>query len=202
MKMGTVMSVVTALALAAATAAFAQVRTGEQAPGFSLPDIHGNVNSLSSFAGHYVVLEWINYECPFVKKHYDSGNMQELQKEYTEKGVIWLTIASSAPGKQGHYSAAEHKGILAKKEFAGTALLLDPEGKVGRAYAAKTTPHMFVIDPSGKVIYQGAIDDNSSAKKEDAKTAGNYVRAALDAAMDGKPVETPSTAPYGCSVKY
>lgn len=184
------------------SAAMAQVKTGEQAPGFLLADVNGNAITLEGFAGKFIVLEWINHDCPFVRKHYDSGNMQELQKEYTKQGVIWLAIASSAPGKQGHYSGEEHKVIAAQKGFSGTALLLDPDGKVGRAYGAKTTPHMFVINPDGKVIYQGAIDDHPSANKADAKTANNYVRAALDAALKGGEVAVGSAAPYGCSVKY
>ncbi len=193
---------VIAAVMTMASTVIAQVKTGGQAPGFSLPDIHGNVNSLSSFAGKYVVLEWNNHDCPFVVKHYDTGNMQALQKDAADKGVIWLTICSSAPGKQGNFSPEEHQKILAKKGFSGVAYLLDVDGKVGRLYAAKTTPHMFIINPEGKVIYQGAIDDDSSAKKESIKTANNYVSAALEAALNGEEVDVSTTAPYGCSVKY
>ena len=202
MKKAIWMLVVAGLIAGLTGSAVAQVKTGDEAPVFDAVDIAGSLIGLSEFKGRYVVLEWINYDCPFVKKHYDSGNMQELQKEFTGKDVVWLAICSSAPDKQGFYEASEHKRILGEKGFAGTTLLLDPEGIVGKQYAAKTTPHMFVIDPEGKMIYQGAIDDNSSANKEDAKTAKNYVRAALESAMAGQPVEAPATAPYGCSVKY
>ena len=202
MKKAIWMLVVAGLMAGLTGSAVAQVKTGDEAPVFDAVDIAGSLIGLSEFKGRYVVLEWINYDCPFVKKHYDSGNMQELQKEFTGKDVVWLAICSSAPDKQGFYEASEHKRILGEKGFAGTTLLLDPEGIVGKQYAAKTTPHMFVIDPEGKMIYQGAIDDNSSANKEDAKTAKNYVRAALESAMAGQPVEVPATAPYGCSVKY
>ncbi len=148
------------------------------------------------------MLEWINHGCPFVKKHYGSGNMQKLQKEYTAKGVVWLSVASSAPGKEGYMKAdAWNKAIVDKKSVA-TAVLLDPDGVVGRAYGAKTTPHMFVIDAQGNVAYKGAIDDRPSTDTADVPGAKNYVRAALDSVLAGKPVETASTTPYGCGVKY
>lgn len=174
----------------------------DSAPEFTLNDIAGQQHSLSSYKGKFVVLEWSNPDCPFVKKHYNSGNMQSLQKTYTEKGVIWLTINSSAPGKQGNYPADELANIAKLNNSVPTAILQDLDGKVGRAYGAKTTPHMFVINPDGKLIYQGAIDDNSSPNPEDAKSAKNYVQAALDEAMAGKDVSEPSTPSYGCSVKY
>ncbi|MCC6764596.1 MAG: thioredoxin family protein [Deltaproteobacteria bacterium] len=177
-------------------------KVGEPAPAFSATDLDGKTRTLSEFKGRYVVLEWHNRGCPFVKKHYDSGNMQRLQKELTGKGAVWLSIISSAPGKQGYVTAAEEKQYLAAKHAAPTTVLFDPEGIVGRAYGAKTTPHMFVIDDKGVLVYAGAIDDNPSADAADAATAKNYVRAAHEEASAGKPVSTASTAPYGCGVKY
>jgi peroxiredoxin len=201
------------VALAAlAIAAPASLMAGEEdkpaatidkaAPDFSLPGIDGKTYKLSDFKGKYVVLEWNNFDCPFVKKHYGSGNMQALQKKYVEEGVVWLTICSSAPGKQGHYDADALKKMTAEQKIASTAYLQDSDGSVGRAYAAKTTPNMFVISPEGILIYAGAIDDKPSTNPEDVKGASNYVQASLDAAMAGKAIATKSTAPYGCSVKY
>ncbi len=175
---------------------------GSAAPDFKLTDISGKSRSLSEFKGKFVVLEWTNPDCPFVKKHYGSGNMQSLQKSWTGKDVVWLTIASSAEGKQGHYSAAEWKGILKEKGSAPTALLLDPDGKAGKAYGAKTTPHMFIINPQGMLVYKGAIDDKRSADTADIKGAQNFVELALTQAMSGEPVKFSSTQSYGCSVKY
>ena len=174
-------------------------KVGEPAPAFTATDMHGKARQLSEFKGKYVVLEWHNQSCPFVKKHYESGNMQKLQKELTGKGAVWLSIISSAPGAQGYVTAEEEKKYLAEKQAAPTHVLFDPEGTIGHAYGAKTTPHMFVIDDQGVLIYAGAIDDNPSA---DAATAKNYVRAAFDESSAGKPVTTASTAPYGCGVKY
>jgi peroxiredoxin len=175
---------------------------GKPAPDFSLPGTDGKTYTLSSYKGKYVVLEWTNFDCPFVHKQYDSGNMQRLQETYTAKGVVWLRICSSAEGKQGHYAADAVAERIAKEKSKATAYLFDESGKAGRAYGAKTTPHMFVIDPQGTLIYAGAIDDKPSTKQEDVKTATNYVAAALDAAMAGKPVEVKTSTPYGCSVKY
>jgi peroxiredoxin len=175
---------------------------GKPAPAFSLVDTQGKTNALADFKGKYVVLEWSNYDCPFVKKHYGSGNMQKLQKDYAAKGVAWLTINSSAAGKQGNYPPEKWNEMIKEKGSAATAVLLDPDGKVGRLYGAKSTPHMFVINPDGVLIYMGAIDDQPSFDPATVKTAKNYVQLALDAALAGKPVETPSTQPYGCSVKY
>jgi peroxiredoxin len=175
---------------------------GARAPEFALPDLEGKVFELGSFRGSYVVLEWTNYDCPFVVKHYSTNNMQDLQKKYMEKGVVWLVINSSAPGKQGHFSPEEWKKLAAERGSTPTAILLDTDGKVGKTYLAKTTPHMFILDPQGILIYNGAIDDNSSRNPEDVKTAKNYVQAALDQAMAGTPVATPLTDSYGCSVKY
>jgi peroxiredoxin len=192
-----VVAMVTAPAWAAGAA-----KVGEPAPGFTLTDANGVDHSLDSFRGKFVVLEWINHECPFVKKHYDSGNMQKLQKTYTDQGVVWLSINSSAPGKQGHYSPDEINALTAQKKAAPTAYLLDSDGTVGRAYGAKTTPHMFIIDTEGTLIYAGGIDDTKSTDVADVATATPYVKNALDEALAGKPVTVATSSPYGCSVKY
>lgn len=175
---------------------------GKPAPNFTLTDTSGAPRSLSDYAGTFVVLEWNNPDCPFVRKHYDSGNMQSLQKKYTAEGVTWLMINSSAAEKQGHYSSGDHNKILQDRGALPTALLLDPDGKVGRLYGAKTTPHMFIVGADGNLVYNGAIDANDSAKSEDIAGAKNYVSSALDEAMAGTPVTEPQTKPYGCSVKY
>jgi peroxiredoxin len=175
---------------------------GSAAPGFSLTDAKGNTHSLSEYKGKYVVLEWFNPQCPFVKKHYGSGNMQNLQKEYTDKGVVWLTIDSNAPGTQGNLTAEEASKIATSWKTHETALLLDPEGKAGQAYGAKNTPNMVVINPDGKIIYHGAIDSKATPNPADIPTSTNYVKAALDQSLAGKSVTTPQTKPYGCSVKY
>jgi peroxiredoxin len=200
-------SILTAVAAVAWLAAPSDSRAaapelGKPAPAFSVKDMHGKERSLAEFKGKYVVLEWHNQSCPFVKKHYDSGNMQKLQKELTGKGVAWLSVISSAPGKQGYVTAEEEAKYLAEKQASPTAVLFDPEGTVGKAYGAKTTPHMYVIDDKGVLVYAGAIDDNPSSDVADAATAKNYVRAAYEEASSGKPVTTASTAPYGCGVKY
>ena len=185
------------------TSGFAKgVEVGKSAPGFALNDVNGKAHALKDYLGKYVVLEWTNYDCPFVKKHYDSGNMQMLQKKYTGKDVVWLSINSSAPGKQGNFTSDE---VLKRAEAHGasfSAYLLDQDGKVGKTYGAKTTPHMFVINPKGKLIYMGGIDDIKSTRVDDVAKATNYVGAALDAAMAGKAVVVTSSKPYGCSVKY
>lgn len=175
---------------------------GKAAPDFTLTDVNGKERKLSDWNGKFIVLEWFNHGCPFVKKHYESGNMQSLQKQYTKKGVIWLAINSSAKGKQGNESAADHKKKFKDLKAAPTAVLTDEDGKVGRLYGAKATPHMFVIDNKGTLVYAGAIDDKSGADQSEIKTANNYVKAALDAAMDGKPVAVATTKAYGCGVKY
>jgi peroxiredoxin len=172
------------------------------APAFTLIDQNGTSHSLSDFKGKTVVLEWVNYECPFVRKHYDSGNMQRLQKEYTTRGVVWLSVSSSAPGKQGHYDADEIRKRLTTEKASPTAYLVDADGTVGKAYGAKTTPHMFVIDKEGVLAYMGAIDDIASTDVDDVAKAKNYVSASLEALMDGKKVAVKSSKPYGCSVKY
>jgi peroxiredoxin len=177
-------------------------RPGAEAPDFSLPDAQRKTRSLSGYRGKWVVLEWVNYDCPFVKKHYGSGNMQKLQADARAKGAVWLSVNSSAPGKQGHFEGAELARRMSEAKAAPDAYLLDPDGKVGKAYQAKTTPTLFVIDPEGKVVYAGAIDDKPSTDPEDIPVAKNYVRAALETAMAGKPVETASAPSYGCGVKY
>ena len=180
----------------------AQVVSNQTAPNFTLTDSNGQNHSLSDYKGKFVVLEWFNPDCPFVKKHYNSGNMQNLQKEYTAKGVIWLSVNSSAPGKQGSYTPQGFNQFEKDKGASATTVLLDTDGKVGHLYGAQTTPHLFIIDPRGTLIYQGAIDDTPSADVADVKTAKNYVSAALDEAMSGKPVAINTTKSYGCSVKY
>ncbi len=179
-----------------------RVETGSSAPDFTLRDSNDVDRALSEFRGRYVVLEWTNHECPFVRKHYGSGNMQDLQKTYTEKGVVWLTILSSAKGKQGCVSAEEANELMEAAEAYPTAYLLDYDGTVGRKYAAKTTPHMYVIDPDGRLVYQGAIDDVRSANPADIAGARNFVALALEELMSGDAVSESDTRPYGCSVKY
>ena len=178
------------------------VRVGSAAPVFTVTDSNAKSESLGQYHGKFVVLEWHNQGCPFTKKHYVSGNMQGLQKEWTAKGVVWLTVISSAPGTQGYVTATEENGYLSRMHAAPTAVLLDSDSKVARLYSAKTTPQMVVIDPSGKVIYDGAIDDKPTSDPEDIQGAKNYVSDALSAALAGKPVATPYTRPYGCAVKY
>jgi peroxiredoxin len=174
----------------------------EPAPDFRLTDSNGTPHSLGALKGKFVVLEWVNFDCPFVAKHYGTGNMQRLQKAYAGQGVVWLSVNSSAPGKQGNFPAARVNALLKEKGAAPTAYLIDADGTAGRAYGAKTTPHMFVIDPQGTVVYAGGIDDMPSTDAADVATAKNFVAAALDEALAGKPVTTASSAPYGCSVKY
>jgi len=203
MKRAAYVSALTLATLVAVTApATAQAVVGQPAPPFSLVDSNGQTRSLADYAGKVVVLEWWNYECPFVGKHYGSGNMQKLQKEWTSKGVVWLTVSSSAAGKQGHVDGAKANTLMSERAGSPTAVLLDHDGKVGRAYGAKTTPHMFVIDPKGKLVYAGGIDDKPSTDRADVATAKNYVAAALGEVLAGRPVTTPASQPYGCGVKY
>ena len=181
---------------------FFAVAQAADAPAFTLTDTNGTEHSLSDFEGKVVVLEWFNHGCPFVKKHYDKGNMQALQKSYTDKGVVWLAIVSSAEGNQGYESPEGHNKTAKEKGTNATAILVDADGKVGKAYAAKTTPHMYVIDAEGQLVYQGAIDDKRSTNPDDIASSKNYVSAALDAVLAGEGVEVATTTPYGCSVKY
>jgi peroxiredoxin len=198
----TILSWCMAVAVMAVTFAAWAVRAGDTAPDFTGTDSHGKTHKLSDYRGKFVVLEWTNKDCPYTRKHYESGNMQALQKEWTAKGVVWLTVLSSAPGQQGHMTAAEENAYLAKEKASPTAAILDPSGSIGRAYGAKTTPHMFVIDPSGKIIYEGAIDDHPTTDTADIKRSKNYVSEALAEAMKGQQVAVSYTRPYGCSVKY
>jgi peroxiredoxin len=175
---------------------------GKPAPAFKAKNVKGEDVSLADFKGKIVVLEWNNPECPFVKKHYGSGHMQKLQESYTGKGVVWLTVNSSAAGKQGHLDAATAAEKVAALGSKATAYLLDGDGAVGKAYGAKVTPHLFVINKDGTLVYDGAIDSIKSPKPEDIAKAENYVTKALDAVLAGQPVATAKTEPYGCGVKY
>jgi peroxiredoxin len=175
---------------------------GQTASNFTLTDTYGNKHSLSDYKGKIIVLEWVNHDCPFVMKLYNSGKMQELQKTYTGKGVIWLSMNSSAPGKQGYRTAEEANELTRQKKAAPTALLLDSEGEVGKLYGAKTTPHMFIVNKDGILVYNGAIDDIRSTNVDDIAKAKNYVQLALDELLAGKEVSIKTSQPYGCSVKY
>lgn len=177
-------------------------KVGEAAPDFAASDSHGATQQLSAYKGKFVVLEWHNQGCPYTRKHYESGNMQRLQKQWTQKGVVWLTVVSSSPGAQGYVTPAEENEYIKKTGSAPTAALLDPQGTVGHLYGARTTPHMFIIDPYGKLVYNGAIDDRPTTEQADIAGAKNYVSEALQAAMAGRQPPNPTTRPYGCSVKY
>ncbi|HEY0264825.1 MAG TPA: thioredoxin family protein [Granulicella sp.] len=190
------------LAVLALTATALGLPPNSIAPDFKGTDAFGKSHSLSEYRGKYVVLEWANKGCPFDQKHYRSGSMEAQQKEWTGKGVVWLSVISSAPGQQGYVTQAEEQEYLKTMHAAPTAALLDPSGAIGKLYGAKTTPHIFVIDPNGKLVYQGAIDDKPTPDFEDLKGARNYLNEALTASMAGKPVPVAVTAPYGCSVKY
>ncbi|MFL0585224.1 thioredoxin family protein [Sphingomonas olei] len=185
-----------------ATPAAAEQTTGQPAGNFRLMDADGKAVTLSQFKGRPVVLEWNNPGCPFVQKHYDSGNMRAAQAKAKAMGAAWLTINSGAPGKQGHMTGAEAKAFLAAQKAQPTAYLLDPQGRVGKGYGAKTTPHMYLIDASGKLVYQGGIDDKPTADKADIPGARNHLLAALGEVKAGKKVSVPEARPYGCSVKY
>ena len=187
--------------LALVSTAFA-VKPGDPAPGFTIVDSNGKQQHLSDYKGKFVVLEWHNQGCPYTRKHYESGNMQQLQKEWTGKGVIWLTVISSAPGMQGFVTPSQENEYLKTMNAAPTAVLMDIGGSLGHLYGAKTTPHMFIIDPHGILIYNGAIDDHATSDTGDIANSKNYVSAALTEAMAGKPVTEAVTRPYGCSVKY
>jgi len=193
-------AVATAIAISAPL--LAEQTIGAKAGNFRLNDASGKVVELSQFAGKTVVLEWHNPGCPFVQKHYDSGNMQKIQAAARGQGVVWLTINSGAPGKQGHMSGAEAQKLVAAQGAKSSYYLLDPKGVVGKGYAAKTTPHMYVIAPNGTLVYQGGIDDKATANKADIATARNHVLAALGELKAGKPVSVKEARPYGCSIKY
>lgn len=189
-------------ALLATGGALAAASVGQPAPAFSAVDTQGKTVSLADFKGRHVVLEWVNPGCPFVRKHYDSANMQDTQKMATAKGVTWLTINSTATEASDYMAPAELQSWMQKHQAAASATLMDADGKIGRAYGARTTPHMYVIDPAGKLVYAGAIDSKPTANPADIKTATNHVAKALDEALAGKPVTTASTQAYGCSIKY
>lgn len=176
--------------------------TGDKAPEFTLPGADGETYSLSDFEGKYVVLEWLNHDCPAVIKFYEPGEMQRLQAELAEKDVVWLSIISSAPGTQGHCTPEEATALTKEKEAKPAAVLLDPDGTVGRAYQARTTPHMYVINPEGELIYNGAVDANRSTRVSDAGTAEYYFLTALEDSWAGREISRPMTRAYGCSIKY
>ena len=191
-----------AIAALAATPATADQVTGQPAGNFRLMDANGKVVTLSQFRGRPVVLEWNNPGCPFVQKHYASGNMQAAQAKAKAMGAAWLTINSGAPGKQGYMTGPEAKAFVSKEKAVPTAYLLDPQGRVGKGYGAKTTPHMYLIDASGTLVYQGGIDDKPTADQADIAGARNHLLAALSEVKAGKKVSVPEARPYGCSVKY
>lgn len=184
------------------TQSVSAVEIGKPAPEFKASAADGKKYELANLKGQFVVLEWFNNDCPYVEKHYGSQNMQKLQKKFTDKKVVWLTVASSAPKKQGHLTADTAKTVMKERQSKATALLLDGDGTIGKLYGAKTTPHMFIIDPKGLLIYEGAIDDNSSSRASTIEGAKNYVDLALTEALAKKPLSNPSSKAYGCSVKY
>jgi peroxiredoxin len=174
---------------------------GKTAPAFRVVDTNGKTHSLDQYRGKWVVLEWLNHDCPYVRKHYGGGAMQALQKKYADR-VVWLSIVSSAPGNQGHFPNERANELTKEKGAAPHAVLIDASGTVGRAYDARTTPHMFVINPQGNIVYMGGIDDKNSTRAADLQTARPHVDMALQEALAGKPVSVPTSQPYGCSVKY
>jgi peroxiredoxin len=202
MKRSTLYPMLVALVLCTAPPLISAAKVGGAAPEFSATGSNGKTVRLSDYRGKYVVLEWHNNGCPYVRKHYNSGNMQRLQRQWTAAGVAWFTILSSAPGKQGYVTASEENDYLAKMQAVPTAALLDPTGEIGHLYDAKTSPQMVVINPQGVVIYDGALDDKPTTDLKDVTDAKNYVNLALEQAKAGKQVDTPATRPYGCSVKY
>ncbi len=189
-------------ALLTAGVASAAPEVGKAAPGFTGTDTAGKTWSLAELKGKPVILEWTNHDCPYVVKHYESGNMQALQREATEAGYVWLSVISSAPGKQGHVSGEQAEELTETRNAAPTAVLLDGEGSIGKAYGARTTPHMFVIDQDGTLAYMGGIDDKATTKLADVEGSENYVRLAMADLASGQPVANAVTRPYGCSVKY
>jgi peroxiredoxin len=195
-------AIASALIAGGTVAVLAQAQPGKPAPEFTLQDSAGKTVKLADFKGKTVVLEWTNQDCPYVRKHYGTGNMQSLQKEAAAKDVVWLTISSSAPGMQGHVTALEADELTASRKAAPAAFLFDDDGKVGRAYDARVTPHMYVIDKAGVLAYMGAIDDKPTANHADVKTARPYLKEAVEAVLAGSPLKVASTRAYGCSIKY
>lgn len=189
------------LSLVAGTAG-ATATVGQPAPAFTATDASGKTVSLADFKGKTVVLEWVNPGCPFVQKHYGAANMQGTQKEATAKGVVWLAINSTAADAGDYLPPAEMAKWMQQQKAAATATLMDADGKVGRAYGARTTPHMYIVDPAGKLVYAGGIDDKATANPADIPRSTNYVKAALNESLAGKPITQANTRPYGCSIKY
>ena len=183
-------------------ASYVAPAVGKAAPEFKAVDTNGTAHSLSQYRGKWVVLEWLNHDCPYVRKHYNNNVMQALQKKYADKGVVWLSIVSSAPGNQGHFPNDKANALTKEKGAAPHAVLVDESGTVGRMYDARTTPHMFVINPQGTLLYMGGIDDKPTSRAADLQGARPHVDIALQEAMAGKPVSVPTSQPYGCSVKY
>ncbi|HET9400612.1 MAG TPA: redoxin domain-containing protein [Candidatus Acidoferrales bacterium] len=202
MKRSSVVILTVALALLALPILISATKVGDPAPGFTATGSDGKTYNLADYRGKFVVLEWHNNGCPYTRKHYESGNMQHLQKEWTGKGVVWFTVISSAPGTQGFVTADQENAYMSKMHATPTAALLDPNGDLGHMYDAKTTPHMIVINPQGQIIYDGAIDDHPTPDQGDIASSKNFVDLALQEATSGKAVETATTRPYGCSVKY
>ena len=194
--------VFTTLLLTVATTAGAALQVGEPAPGFTGIDTRGNSHKLSDYRGKRVILEWTNHDCPYVRKHYSSGNMQKQQQAATGEGAVWLSIISSAPGKQGHVTPAQADALTVQRNAAPSAVILDETGDIGRLYGAKTTPHMYIIDTDGKLAYMGGIDSIASSNPADIEKAVQYVPAALAKMVNGEPIASSVTRPYGCSVKY
>ena len=181
---------------------YANVEVGKAAPDFTGIDSNGKQHSLSQYKGKTVVLEWTNHDCPYVRKHYNSGNMQQLQKKATANDIVWLSIISSKPGKQGHVTGKQANELTQSRKASPTAVILDEASDIGVLYGAKTTPHMYIVDKSGQLVYMGGIDDNPSSNEADIPKSKNYVTAALNAMATGKKIEDSITRPYGCSVKY
>jgi peroxiredoxin len=188
--------------LSARPAWAAVAKVGEGAPGFTVNATNGSPVSLASYKGKLVVLEWTNHDCPYVRKHYDTGNMQSLQREAAGQGAVWLTVISSSEGTQGYVTPTQADELTTSRKAAPTAVLLDTKGVAGKLYGATNTPHMYVVDKAGMLVYAGAIDDRPTSRRADVQGANNYVRAALDAVAAGQPVKTPVTRAYGCTVKY
>ena len=188
--------------LAAASGAMANAELNKPAPAFDAVGADGKPVKLDAFKGKTVVLEWTNHDCPYVKKHYESGNIPNLQKDAAGKGVVWLQVVSSAPGKQGHVDGATAQKLNASRNAAPAGTVLDADGKIGKLYGAQTTPHLFIVNAAGQLVYKGGIDSIATANKDDLPKAENYVTAALSAISAGKAVEKANTKPYGCSVKY
>jgi peroxiredoxin len=202
MRRSTSLLAFTAAGMLSAALAYGSASVGKPAPEFKVKDTSGKEQSLAAYKGKFVVLEWVNPGCPFVQKHYDTSNMQSTQKAAEAKGVVWLTVSSTAPDAGDYKKPAELAAWVKAKGAAPTATLMDDDGKLGQAYGARTTPHMYVINPEGKLVYAGAIDSKATARKDDVKDATNYVTVALTESMAGKPVSRATSEPYGCSIKY